>query len=219
MTQKKSQQKIVPLSNFEESLLYMSYRYAIGRHTIHSHCHAGDIMSNFYERLKLTPERMIFTSKDINQSIEDIIRFNDVYIDNKNYNKNIFPYELYITVLNKELEKNPEFDISTYKHINIFVDCDNKYIDHEIIMNDNSDNESYRKYSMLNDLEIWHNVAKVFDLNEHHTVKLIDDSIVEYVEIINSNSFVKVLLPDYIYNTSVYKTIPDNIIKETIVIP
>lgn len=212
--------EIQPLTDFEESLLYMSYRYAIGRHTIHSHCHAGDILENFYERLKLTPERMAFNSKDMNDSIEENLRWGaDVFIENKNYSKNIFPYELYIKAINREKELNPDFDMNSYKKIEIYVDTNNEYIDHYIKYYTEEDSDKqpqYRMDSLVNDLAIWNNVAKCLDLSQHHHVKVKDGSVVEYVEICSDNTFVKVLMPDYIHNTAVYKFIPDDIIIEYI---
>lgn len=41
---KKKQQQM--LSEYEIDNIWMSYRYCIPRHTIASHCHAGDIANN-----------------------------------------------------------------------------------------------------------------------------------------------------------------------------
>ena len=67
--------RIKKLSDYEETLIWMSYRYAIGRHTIASCTHAGDIGQNSYDRLLLTPSRMQFMSKDINEEIERCLSF------------------------------------------------------------------------------------------------------------------------------------------------
>lgn len=61
------------LNDYEEDCMWMSYRYCIGRHTIASHMHAGDIWKNCKNRI--TKERQLFNAFDINRSIEDCIRF------------------------------------------------------------------------------------------------------------------------------------------------
>ena len=64
---KKKTESVKMLSQYEEDCVWMSYRYCIGRHTIASQCHAGNIAWNAYGRL--TPERMQFMSEDINNEI------------------------------------------------------------------------------------------------------------------------------------------------------
>lgn len=61
------------LNDYEEDCMWMSYRYCIGRHTIASYMHAGDIWKNCKNRI--TKERQLFNAFDINRSIEDCIRF------------------------------------------------------------------------------------------------------------------------------------------------
>lgn len=206
--------KLTPLSDYEETLIWMSYRYAIGRKTIHAHMHAGDIMSHSYERLKLTPDRMEFMSKDINRSIEDIMRFSDpiIYIDNP-CQVNIFPVELYLTVISKE----PNFNEKRIKYIHINVNETGDYLSHSIEYkkDDEPDNILIDK---VHDLIVWNNVAKVFDMSKHHHAKLIDDSIVEYVDIINEydNKTLKAPINRYINNIVSVSYIPDKSIKELI---
>ena len=43
------------MSMYEEDLIWMSYRYCIGRHTIAASMHAGEIAKHEYFRL--SPER------------------------------------------------------------------------------------------------------------------------------------------------------------------
>lgn len=61
------------LNDYEEDCMWMSYRYCIGRHTIASHMHAGDIWKNCKNRI--SKERQLFNAFDINRSIEDCMRF------------------------------------------------------------------------------------------------------------------------------------------------
>ena len=43
---KKKTENVKMMTQYEEDCVWMSYRYCIGRHTIASHCHAGDIAKN-----------------------------------------------------------------------------------------------------------------------------------------------------------------------------
>ena len=62
-----------PLSEYEEDCMWMSYRYCIGRHTIASHMHAGDIWKHCKGRMSY--ERSLFTAFDINREIESSMAF------------------------------------------------------------------------------------------------------------------------------------------------
>lgn len=61
------------LDSYEEDSMWMSYRYCIGRHTIASHMRANDIARRCYGRL--SNERSIFTAYDINNEIEDCMKY------------------------------------------------------------------------------------------------------------------------------------------------
>ena len=86
--------KLESLKDYEEDGIWMSYRYCIGRKTIASHMRAGDILKHYYERLKLTPDRCQFMSKDINKSIEDCLRWGqlNVYMNYSQYDT-VYPLE------------------------------------------------------------------------------------------------------------------------------
>jgi len=66
-----------PLSDYEEDCMWMSYRYCIGRHTIASHMHAGNIWKNCKGRM--SKERALFTAFDINREIESSLMFMKPY--------------------------------------------------------------------------------------------------------------------------------------------
>ena len=61
------------LDSYEEDSMWMSYRYCIGRHTIATHMRANDIAKRCYGRL--SNERSIFTAYDINNEIEDCMKY------------------------------------------------------------------------------------------------------------------------------------------------
>jgi len=61
------------LSEYEVDCMWMSYRYCIGRHTIASHMHAGDIWANCKNRM--SKERQLFNAFDINREVERCMQF------------------------------------------------------------------------------------------------------------------------------------------------
>lgn len=212
--------KIKPLTDYEESLIWMSYRYAIGRHTIHAHCHACDILSHEYERLKLTPNRMEFMSKDINRSIEDSLRFSrlNVYVNNV-YNMNLHIIDYLIKSIIDE-QGYVKYDLRYIHKINLDCygsDCDFSYEISEKIVNEYPWND-------LDDLMIWYNVAKIFDLKSHKKCFLTDCSEVEFVELYeriteysedHKNDKVKfelyrVPIEKYVKNPAIWTYIPDS---------
>ena len=65
--------KNTKLTDYEMDNMWMSYRYCIGRHTIASHMHAGDIWQNCKNRM--SDERALFTAFDINREIEMSLSF------------------------------------------------------------------------------------------------------------------------------------------------
>ena len=65
--------KNTKLTDYEEDCMWMSYRYCIGRHTIASHMHPGNIWQNCKNRM--SDERSLFTAYDINREIEMYLYF------------------------------------------------------------------------------------------------------------------------------------------------
>lgn len=108
------------LSDYEIDSMWMSYRYCIGRHTIAAHMRAHDIAEHCYG--KLTPERSVFTAYDINQSIEDCMRFGLT----ANWHFPTSPYnEIYTTAIDIFCEFLEEYDIKSkedyLKYCDIYV--------------------------------------------------------------------------------------------------
>lgn len=204
--------KVKPLSSYEEDLIYMAYRYAIGRHTIHSHSMACDMIRNEYYRFLLNPNRMIFTSKDINRSIEDILRWHEPSLFITNYNQaNVFPYELYMTVWNNEEESGNEFNPAMIKKIEVTVDDNGDYVDHTITYN--KEENKLSAYDMtMHDLEIWNIMAKLFDLSKHKTCTLKDNTECEYVDININREWYKIPIKETVSNPYILTTINDDAI-------
>lgn len=69
------------LSTFEENLVWMSYRYAIGRHTATSVDHAYDLAE--YLSDKLDDNRAKFMADDIRREMSTILKFKYAYDGDK----------------------------------------------------------------------------------------------------------------------------------------
>ena len=116
--------KNTKLTDYEEDCMWMSYRYCIGRHTIASHMHAGDIWANCKNRM--TKERQLFTAFDINREIEQNIQFHKPYFH--------FP----ITSLNRIYTSAVDIFCEFLEDYNIkSIDDLLKYRDINIILSDN----------------------------------------------------------------------------------
>lgn len=109
------------MSGYEEDCMWMSYRYCIGRHTIASHMHAGDIWENCKGRM--SKERQLFTAFDINREIEHQLTFG------YNFPSFYFPItslnRIYTSAVDIVCKFIEEFDIKTetdlckYKYVHI----------------------------------------------------------------------------------------------------
>lgn len=218
---KKENNKVKPLSEFEEDLLYMSYRYAIGRHTIHAHSHACNIIEHFYERLLVTPNRMQFTSKDINRSIEDCLRFGrlNVYLHDV-YDRNIHILESLIHSIIDE-RGYVKYDI---RYVNkIILECYSNDGDCDIMVSTSEKIENEYPWNDIDDLMIWYYMAKLFDLKSHKVCTLTDGTECEFIELYQRQTeysedrkndkvkFIKFRVPvkKFINNPYVWTYIPD----------
>lgn len=68
-----------PLTTFEETLLWSSMRYFIGRGTISASCQANDIITNWYKRILATKGLAERFSNDIKSEYEMLSRWgNDI---------------------------------------------------------------------------------------------------------------------------------------------
>lgn len=169
---------------FSEDYLWMSWRYCIGRHTIAVHCHASQIAKDAYG--KLSPERSQFNSEDINSEIYDCLHVKD-FIDfgwYGNIPKTHFkPLDVVYSILDKESIDCGE-KMRQIKSIAIDWNRDKNDFDYSIYyFNEDDKNKDYgRSLWDITDLEVWQQLANLFDLNSHKWCKLVDGSICEYYE-------------------------------------
>lgn len=176
---KKKEQQM--LSEYEIDNIYMSYRYCIGRHTIASHCHAGDIANNAYGRM--TNERMQFISKDINQEIYDHLHVHDWFnidsvwsVPKGKFRPLDILYKSFSSIgikSQEELKKIKSIDASFDKDGNVMTNV-YYYIDEQ--------KDNYRSCWDLEDLEVWQRLANLFDIDNHKWCRCSGGKIVEYYE-------------------------------------
>ena len=73
MTRQKQYKAIITDESYMEDLIWMSYRYCIGRHTIASHSHAEDIAKYSFDHI--SENKKSFMAHDIRQEINDTLRW------------------------------------------------------------------------------------------------------------------------------------------------
>lgn len=176
-------EKLEPLKDYEEDGIWMSYRYCIGRKSISSHARAGDILKHYYKRLKLTPDRCIFMSKDINKSIEDCLRWGqlNVYFGYSQYDT-VYPLEETFRAISDNIGIIDPENLNNISKINIQV-LDYGNVDYKISYNENKN--LHYPLSDLEDLMVWNNCAKILDLKSHKVCKVSYQDKDEYIEYVD----------------------------------
>ena len=179
-TRKKS--CILPISEFEETCMWMSYRYAIGRHTIAASMHANDIATHFFYRL--SNERKEFTAFDIAREIDNILRWEfNLFIEYPNNNINYRPYEILMDFIKKynikDLNEFNKFDRIDYncstqefkiKYVPSYIDA---YYSSPI---GDEQKEVYNRKKNYNTIDIedlrhWQMLSACFDVKRLKVVK------------------------------------------------
>ena len=179
-TRKKS--TILPISEFEETCMWMSYRYAIGRHTIAASMHANDIATHFFYRL--SNERKEFTAFDIAREIDNILRWEfNLFIEYPNNNINYRPYEILMDFIKKynikDLNEFNKFDRIDYncstqefkiKYVPSYIDA---YYSSPI---GDEQKEVYNRKKNYNTIDIedlrhWQMLSACFDVKRLKVVK------------------------------------------------
>ena len=173
---------ILPISEFEETCMWMSYRYAIGRHTIAASMHANDIATHFFYRL--SNDRKEFTAFDIAREIDNDLRWQfNLYIEYPNLNVNYYPYEILMKFIKKynikDLDEFNKFDRIDYdcsteefkvKYVSSYIDAYHSSPD------GSEQKEIYdkkRNYNTmdLDDLLHWQMLAACFDVKRLKVIK------------------------------------------------
>ena len=171
---KKKTKNVKMLTQYEEDCVFMSYRYCIGRHTIASHCHAEDIARNAYGRM--TPERTQFISDDINNEIHSQLHYGN-FVDMGWYGNipktHFKPLDVLYSILNKESINSLE----KFRQIkSIAIDWNREKQDNDYSIYYFQDNDKNKDLSRslwdIQDLEVWQQLANLFDLNGHKLARV-----------------------------------------------
>lgn len=168
------------LSNYEIDNIWMSYRYCIGRHTIASYAHAGDIAVNSFGRME--NDRMIFMSEDINSEIYDHLHYNNFFNINDRWRvpkEEFRPLDVFYQALNELGLKTIE-DFRELKSIEAeWTDNGWKFYFEEC---QNIRNMNERSIYDIFDLDVWQKLANLFSLNTHKTCECANGEKYRYFE-------------------------------------
>lgn len=168
-----------PLSSYEEDCIWMSYRYCIGRKTIASHMHAGNIAENAYHRL--SNERMEFMAKDILEEIHTKLSFMDIRADQSiKYNNADFILIEELFKFYNDHKNDENFKEIVSMHYNGDGCWDIKYAGEK----DTEFNKIFGIYrsSDIDDLVVWYKLAKCFMKSKHKIFVSKDDQQIEYFD-------------------------------------
>lgn len=156
--------------DYHEQLIWMSYRYCIGRSSISAHAHAGDIAK--YSLDYLEDSRKQFMAKDIRSQINDVIKWNNhISVHNNDYNYDSDYMTDLLYAIKKLYDNQPiPFDIDTGYDFNLniyspdVIECDLKKKEH------NSKLYTSSLRSIYNDLIPWIKLANACDVKNYKKV-------------------------------------------------
>lgn len=160
------EEKIERLSLFEETLMYSSYRYMIGRHTIASNMHAGDLVVNFIPRM--SQEQRGSTARDVNESIRDALRALGWHMS-YSVQSTVCPMTMFLDYISQEglLDK-----LAYIRSIYVDYDYDTKQLTHDIRCSDEV-NKMFL-HCDISDLLPWMDFANALNSFTHTTIKVKD---------------------------------------------
>lgn len=154
--------------NYHADLVWMSYRYAIGRHTIAAHQHALNIAK--YEYNNFTKDERKHFAEDIRQCIEDNLRFGEynVSIDYSILPEDKRPLEFLL----QYFIDNPDY-LNNYTGLIIKRDnLTGKIIYEEKKESTYNPITSSLSLMYLEDLLVWMDLANYFDEDNYKVCKV-----------------------------------------------
>lgn len=157
-------------SSYYEDLIWMSYRYCIGRHTIAAAMHAPDIAKYSYEHL--SPERRKFNANDIRRCINDSMHFSLQY-DISDY-RHFIPEDAVSSII-KYIEVNDVSKVDNFSVDNYQVTDDNGSVSFDTLDDKNKCVTSFATYYC--DLLPWIKLANLFDTTCHRNIVFEHDDV------------------------------------------
>lgn len=168
----------------KDDLIYLSYHYSLGRHTIAASMHSGEIARYAYKRM--TKGRQDFTAHDMRKEIYNRLRWGSVnmYADYDIEDK-YCPIDLLMRFLKDNGIDNVR-QFRGYKRINIVEENGELKFVTEWSSEESEKNKYFSPSSSFEDLFCWADVASLFDSKSHKWCKVKYDGKEEVIEYFDS---------------------------------
>lgn len=167
------------LSDFEYDLLWMSYRYCIGRHTIASHTHASNIAQYYLDRIR--PEEKERCAADINNEIYYSMKFSFFKIENFRQEMHN-PLDIFYEFINEEnIESYNE--LGKYKSVTAKYDYKNNKWIYERTLHQEEKDKKYIIRMDYEDLDIWQVLSKLMNESNHKVALTKNNEEIKYIEV------------------------------------
>lgn len=213
-----------PMSTYEIDAMWMSYRYAIGRHTISACMHACDMIKEIYYRIDET--RIPFTVYDIRREINQHLDWNfnfglELYVQQPDYD----PIKALVEFAKRDDVKKAGgiFKYLSNNRVEVSVNSNHEY---EYSISEPIHLGKELHVYELDDLLVWYNMSCALDKENHKIVvteyegKTEEYEVFEYVKtqqyIDAEEDFVVnyVDIKSYLENPYIHKWIAKEYIKE-----
>ena len=156
------------MSEYEQDLTWMAYRYAIGRQTIHAHSMACEMAKHIPNRV--TVERSRFMAKDIQEEIGRQLRFQSFFFDidcSLDGTDDYLPLHLLIRFIQEKGITDLQ-ELGKYKRICCWKDKETDKICYEAeVASEEEQKRSFYGMMSLSDLECWNRLALLLDDTKH----------------------------------------------------
>lgn len=220
---KKKVETTKPMSEYEVDAMWMSYRYAIGRHTIAACMHAGNMIKEIYYRIdeKRIPFIVYDIRREINQHLDWNFNFGlSLGVRQDDYD----PIKALVEFAKRDDVKNAGgiFKYLSNNRVEVFVNSK-----HEYEYNISEPIHPGELYSHeLHDLLVWYNMSCALDKENHKIAvteyegKVEEHEVFEYVKIqqhVDAEEDFAIEYVDinnYLENPFVHKWIAKDYIKE-----
>ena len=178
---------IQPLRGYEYDAMWMSYRYAIGRHTAASVIHAENLVKAVYHRLD--EKQREFNAYDMRREINWCLQISyhfglDLYIPEPYYDpfKALYEFSLKPEVI----EAGGILKYLCNHQVKVSIGTQNEYVYNE----EKSSDASNELFSMgIDDLLKWANAANALDSSKHLIATIAYQGAIEEMEVYERLSF------------------------------
>ena len=221
---KKKTETLKPMSEYEIDAMWMSYRYAIGRHTIAACMHAYNMIKEIYHRIdeKRIPFIIYDIRREINQQLDWTFNFGlSLYVQQSDYD----PIKALVEFAKQDDIKKAGgiFKYLSNNRVEVSVNSNHEY-EYNFSEPIHPGRELYAHE--LDDLLVWYNMSCALDKENHKIAvteyegKTEEHEVFEYVKIqqyIDAKedfAIDYVDINEYLKNPFVHKWIAKDYIKE-----